>query len=178
MKTKKVFSLALICMLLASIMFGGTDVSAKPSRSLKVTYKGKTVTLEKTSGSDKRGRNKDITVAKCEKAWGKAKKSTTENIVFYLWKNKKTRIEFSDYDAPAGAVGAMDIEIRDKNGAFAGIKVGMSKAKAVKKMRKVFGSRNVKVTSKSIYTTNGELTTAASVTIKNGKVSRISALRT
>lgn len=72
----------------------------------------------------------------------------------------------------------MDIEIRDKNGTFAGIKVGMSKAKAVKKIRKVFGSRNVKVTSKSIYTTNGELTTAASVTIKNGKASRISALRT
>lgn len=48
MKDKKIFSLVLICMLMVSIIFSGTDVSAARKAGLRVTYKGKTVTLLKT----------------------------------------------------------------------------------------------------------------------------------
>lgn len=179
MKTKKIFSFTLICMLLVSILFGGTDVSAKANRLLKVTYKGKTVALVKNYNVNEYGRSKSITLAKCEKAWGKAKKKKNDALVTYTWKNKKTNIELTNFDAPAGEVGSIHISIKDKNGSIAGIKVGMSKAKAIKKLKDIFGSSNVKVYPQSvsgIYGGNG-MHISTGFTVKNGKVSEVSAFR-
>lgn len=166
MKTKKIFSLTLICMMLVSIIFGSADVSAKAKKSLKVTYKGKTVTLVKDIINNA-GRNKSITLAKCEKAWGKAKKKNT-GTAYYDWKSKKTKISLTDFDAPAGAVGSIYISVKDKSSSIAGIKVGMSKAKAIKKLKKTFGSKNVSAYSKYIYL--GSTIVYVSFEIKNGKV--------
>lgn len=178
MNTKKIFSFTLICMLLVSIIFGGTDVSAM-AHSLKVTYKGKTVALVKSFHGNEYGRNSSITFAKCEKAWGKAKKKNDHGLVTYTWKNKKTQIDLTNYDAPTGVVGSINVSVKDKNGSIAGIKVGMSKAKAVKKLNTIFGSTNVKVTSGSISTTYGGngLCIFTNFVIKNGKISEMSASR-
>lgn len=180
MKTKKIFSLTLICMLLVSIIFGGTNVSANAKKSLKVTYKGKTITLSQNFNVDKYGRNKNITFAKCEKAWGKAKKVKSGGIVFYAWKSKKTLIEMSNYKTTAGEVGAISISVKDKNCSVSGVKVGMSKAKALKKLNKTFGSKNVKVTSKYIYIKYGgkRMPTEIQFNIKKGKISEMIVFRT
>lgn len=179
MNTKKISSFTLICMLLASIIFGGTDVSAKANKSLKVTYKGKTVALVKNYNVNEYGRSNSVTFAKCEKAWGKAKKKKNNALVSYTWKNKNTKIELSNFDAPAGVVGSISISIKDKRGAIAGVKVGMSKATAIKKLKNIFGPKNVRVSSTAvagIYGGNG-MHISAGFTIKNGKVIGMSAFR-
>lgn len=153
MKTKKLFSLTLICMLLVSIIFSGTDVSAKSKMALKVTYKGKTLTLVDNFKENSFGRSSNVTFKKCEKAWGKPKKkksSDVGNTTNYTWKTKKTEIVLNDYDAPAGVVGGIYVSINDKNGALAGIKVGMTKAKALQKLKKTFGSSKVSVSNEYI----------------------------
>lgn len=143
MKTKKLFSLALVCALLVSVVFGGTDVSAKSKVPFKVTYKGKTVTLVEDYNT--LGQNtKRVSLQKVKKAWGKCKTKKESACTTYTWKTKKTEIAISDNWHP-GKVSGMSISIKDKNGSIAGVKVGMTKAQALKKLKKTFGSSHVKL---------------------------------
>lgn len=138
---KKIFSLVLICMLMASIIFSGTDVSAAQKPVLKVAYKGKTVTLVKNL---KDSHKNNVSLKTVQKAWGKGKAKKMTGYTTYTWKTKKTTIEISDNNNP-GKVSGTSITIEDKNGSLAGVKVGMTKAQALKKLKKTFGAKHVKV---------------------------------
>lgn len=170
MKNKKIFSLVLICMMMVSIIFSGTDVSAAQKAVLKVGYKGKTVTLMKNL---KDSHKNNVSLKTVQKAWGKGKKKKMNNFAAYTWKTKKTRIEISDNNNP-GKVSGLSITIEDKNGSVAGVKVGMTKAKALKKLKKTFGAKHVKMQKIE----NGNLIVIERLglfnyVVKSGKVTRI-----
>lgn len=71
MKNKKIFSLVLICMMMVSIIFSGTDVSAARKTGLKVGYKGKTITLYKNFRGD--SHKNTVSLKTVQKVWGKGK---------------------------------------------------------------------------------------------------------
>ncbi len=173
MKDKKIFSLVLICMLMVSIIFSGTDVSAARKAGLRVTYKGKTVTLYKNPRRD--SHKNTVSLRTVQKAWGKGRSKKMTGCTTYTWKTKKTKIEISDNSNP-GRVSGSIIDIKDKNGSLAGIKVGMTKAKALKKLKKTFGAKHVKM-QKAL---NGEsfiridnLGAINSFRIKSGKITSL-----
>lgn len=141
MKNKKIFSLVLICMMMVSIIFSGTDVSAAQKAVIKAGYKGKTVTLMKNL---KDSHKNNVSLKTVQKAWGKGKAKKMTGFTTYIWKTKKTKIEISDNNNP-GKVSGLIIDIKDKNGSLAGVKVGMTKAKALKKLKKTFGAKHVKM---------------------------------
>lgn len=92
----------------------------------------------------------------------------------YTWKTKKTKIELSDASANPGNVCGISITIEDKNGSMSGVKVGMTKAKALKKLKKTFGAKHVKMQKIE----NGNLIIIESMglynyLVKSGKVTRI-----
>lgn len=174
MKSRRLFSFALICVLLVSIIFGGADVSAKSKVALKVTYKGKTVTLIKDN--DEIIKNpvtyKKVSIKNVQKAWGKGSSKTTKlsgtttTWKTYTWKTKKTKISIADNHYP-GKVGAIDISIKDKNGSIAGVKVGMTKAQALKKLKKAYGLKHIQVQGDFIRIDNLGMN---SFTVKSGKI--------
>lgn len=161
MKNRRLFSFVLICVLLVSIVFGGTDVSAKSKVALKVTYKGKTVTLIKN--------NKKVSIKSVQKAWGQGNPKTTNTWMTYTWQTKKTKISIED-NHYTGKVGGINISIEDKNGSIAGVKVGMTKAQALKKLKKVYGSKHVQAQGDFIRIDNLGMN---SFTIKSGKIVRM-----
>lgn len=172
MKTKRIFSLTLICMLLLSVAFGSVSVSAKGKlQPMKVAFKGKTVTLFKDTLPT--AKNQCATMKKVQKAWGKGKKKPYGSSYSYTWKKGKTEIMVTD-NWYKGRVGGMTISIKDKNASMMGVKVGMTKAQALKKLKKTFGSRvkNIKFSdgTPAIQIEN----TMCSFSLKSGKVIRMS----
>lgn len=171
MKDKKIFSLVLICMLIVSIIFSGTDVSAARKAGLRVTYKGKTVTLLKTPQDSHKN---TVSLKAVQKAWGKCKTKKVYKTTTCTWKTKKTKIEISDALANPGNVCGIHISIEDKNGSVSGVKAGMTKAKAFKRLKKTFGAKHVKMQKIE----NGDLIVIDGMglynyVVKSGKVTRI-----
>lgn len=138
--TKKLFPVALICALIISIIFSSTNVSAGSKFFLEVGYKGKTVTL---FNGKKRTSLKTV-----QKAWGKSKTASSyeaSGLYPYNWKAGKTKILIVS-NRPNGKTGSMHISIKDKNGSMSGVEIGMTKAQALKILKKKYGSRNLEVT--------------------------------
>lgn len=145
---KSIFALILGAFIAISAVNPETAYAAGKKMSLNVGFKGKTVNLIKDINN---GERNEITIASLKKKWGKpkVKKSDDGYFVFYTWKKGKTKIEVGDAVVEAGKknysgyVGSISISIKDKNGSLWGVKVGMSKADAMKKIKKALGTKKV-----------------------------------
>lgn len=91
---------------------------------------------------------KPVKIKTVEKKWGKPDKiewfvkKAKEG--WYTWKKGKTTIKLNNFSGKeSGDVGG--IEIKDKNGSIYGVKVGMKKETALKKLRKAVGKNSVVV---------------------------------
>jgi hypothetical protein len=124
------------------LVFG--NVIAVPAQAkgtkgkITVTYKGKTVTL-----MDSKTKNGCTSPSKLKKSWGTPTKGTYSQ----TWKKGKSSVEVGDN----GGWYYLIISIKDKNMTLCGVKVGTSKSKAVKTLKKTFGSDAVTATDKKIY---------------------------
>jgi hypothetical protein len=130
------------------LVFG--NVIAVPAQAkgtkgkITVTYKGKTVTVL-DSKTKKKG---CVSPSKLNKVFGKSGDYTDSNtkIIYRAWNKGKSRIEVTESYGWYG----LGIFIKDKNISLCGVKVGMSKSKAVKILKKTFGADAVTATDKKI----------------------------
>lgn len=178
MNKKRILSAFMALFMIFSMVFATkVNVSAKSAKGVKITFDGKSVTLN-TKAEPK-------TLEEVEKIWGKKTRLAEDDEEYagyaYVWEKGKSKIivmqpskavpEFED------ALGYTCAEISDKNASVAGVKVGMKRADALKKLQKAYGKKNVKqmkdgntYTEISVNVGNGM---PVSYNIKSGKVSSI-----
>jgi len=169
--TLKSIITVIICIATAitSISAGmGTACAAGKKIPLKAGFKGTEIILVKDLNS---GSREDIKIKKLEKKWGKPSKTKrfNENKTSYIWKKGKTSIEITNDSTCKDYVGGIHISIKDKNGSLYGIKVGMKKNMAAKKIKKALGIK-AEYNGESLLVDTG-LYAPISFEIKNGKVS-------
>jgi len=173
-----------LCLIASLVLGTQMEVSAKNQKSpnLTLTFNGGTITLDFARADpftvdDKKDSKEPKTLAEVEEKFGKRTKMTKDELILsedetlysytYIWKKGKTKISISD-NPQINRLKYAFVNIKDKNGAVNGIKVGMSKTKAVKILKKQYGSKNVNVSKNSI-----SAALQLNFTIKNGKVSKI-----
>lgn len=176
MNNKRILSIFMALCVIAGLVLGiQTEVSAKTKKTVKLTFNGKSITLDTDRGQ--KNRQEPKTLSEVENKLGKKTRKGTEKDggygETYVWKKGKTKIVISE-DVGGNGLGYASIEINDKNGSMDGLKVGMSKDKAVKKLKNAYGSKHVQVSKNSLFVDN---TVVFSVDFKNGKVSSISWMR-
>lgn len=158
-----------IATIITSISAGtGTACAAGKKIPLKAGFKGTEIILVKDLNI---GSREDTKIKKLEKKWGKPSKTKrlNENETSYIWKKGKTSIEITNDSTCKDYVGGIHISIKDKNGSLYGIKVGMKKNMAAKKIKKTLGIK-AKDDDESLWVDTG-CYAPISFEIKNGKVS-------
>jgi hypothetical protein len=165
-----------LCLALVITTICSTPVSASvPKKAYSVTFNGKTKTLIKLSDTKKDSYTGSVSPDSLKKAWGKyTKKDRGDGITDYNFKKGKTTLTFTSIEGVTWW--SPYITIKDKNAAFCGVKVGMTKDKAVKKLQSVFGKSPVKSTSKQItleFSDDEDYPGYLEITINSGKVTKI-----
>lgn len=133
---------AILCAVIAITGIGSsTAYAAGKKLPLKVTFNGTSVNLLKDMKKDDYASEKVETI---EKKWGKPskKEAVDDAYIEYTWKKGKTTIGFT-LNTEHNSLFMYHIDIKDKNGALCGLKVGMKKEMVLKKMQKMFGKKNV-----------------------------------
>jgi hypothetical protein len=163
--------LIFLCLTLVLTSLSPSLVSAAtPKKAISVTYKGKTKTLIKISDVKKSSYRGCVNPNTLTKAWGKYTKKTNENVEDYIFKKGKSKVTIGTF---GDGWWSMEISVKDKNMAVCGVKVGMTKAKAVRTLQSVFGKNAVTATSTKITAKNG-VYEPVTVTLKSGRVTGIS----
>jgi len=197
-KTISVFTALVLAIAICLSAFGTNAYAASENGNLKIKYKGKTVVLD--SGAFSHNMNM-IKIKNVKKAWGKPNKTVTnEESKIHTYKKGKTKITLYTkvYNSAAsngykkGYYHLGDITIKDKNASLAGVKVGMSKNTAMKKLKKYYGTNKIdmgeyftgdKRKISRVYYENGAINVfmgpfmPIEFIIKKGKVTEISWMR-
>lgn len=134
---------AIICAVIAiTSIETSMAYAAKKKIPFKVAFNGTSVSLFKDINPGDYSKLKTV-----EKKWGKPSKKETVGDSYATectWKKGKTSIHLVGRNADDCVI-RFSIDIKDKNGALCGIKVGMKKETALKKMQNMFGKKNVTV---------------------------------
>ena len=164
---QSMLGILLCAMLLITGLETGTVQAAKKKIPLTVGFQGETVTLAEDVSEDIHITPKDL-----EKKWGKPKKKTEGTNTSYIWEKGKTSIRYS-LDTESFTM--IFINIKDKNGEFLGVKGGMKKATAMKKLKKALGVKEADIQKEGkeerLYLPLAGVTPC--VYFENGKVSLI-----
>ena len=150
--------------------------AAAETINLTVRYKGKNVTFEayrNPNTSKTKIVKKAKTYAAVKKAWGKA--NVVEGGVggyAYTWKSGKTEIWFNT-DEKGKRSESILIDIKNKKATLCGIKVGMSKKQALRKLRKQWGKKNVSTTKNQILVQTYPGLIPMTFDLKSGKIRSI-----
>lgn len=192
--TIKRIAAIVLCMVIAVTGLNTQTVSAASKKlPLKVTFNGKTASLVKDVREYSYSESDYPSIKSLETKWGKAKKSFYENgptpdhkYPQYTWKKGKTKIAVCKYDAESKGIHYFAIEIKDKNGALCGVKVGTKKDTALKKFKNAFGIKKLKE-GENMFTDGGNvfislgiigsskgIQSNLNIKFKNDKVSSIS----
>lgn len=145
MKRKVTTILALLlCAIITVTSICADTAYAAEKTPLKVTFKGKTVTLVKDI-NEKPAAPKFKTL---KSKWGKPKTSMRENdFQYYEWKKGNSTICYNISNVPRSERMGCDrtyirIDAYDKNIAINGVKVGMKQEKAEKILKKLSSNDN------------------------------------
>lgn len=162
-----------LCLALAVTMICATPASAAvPKNAYSVTFKGKTKTLIKLSDVEKDSYNGAVAPNTLTKAWGKYTKKSKDGITDYIFKKGKSSVLIGCVEG--NSWWSTEVSIKDKNMAFCGVKVGQTKAKAVKTLSTIFGESVVKATDKKITLEfDTDMPGLLTIKLKSGKVSSI-----
>jgi len=170
-----------ICIALSMVFCLPTDAAAA-TKGVKVTYNGKSITFYSRYDEES---SEPKSLKEVEKKWGKKTRLAKEGEEYadmaYVWKKGKSKISImqdftyeGDQIVYADRLGYVCAEVRDKNVTVAGVKVGMKKSTAVKKLQKLYGKKNVTADKGK----KGTITVSADAGImeiryKNNKISYI-----
>lgn len=134
-KITTIITMLLCAIITITAISTDTTYAADKNIPVKLTFKKKSVTFqvnEEKGGIDK------VKVNTLKKKWGKPSISKNEFMTEYAWKKGKSEIKYLDiYDMPRSS--QIYITAYDKNTSLYGIKVGMTKSK-VKKILKKLGT--------------------------------------
>lgn len=198
MNKKHILSALLaVCMVFCMMLYTREGVSAKSADGIKIVFSGKkAVTFN--SGSEPE------TLSQIESKWGEKTRLAEGYEEYageaYVWEKGKTFISIREYkESEGGGLGYVMLEIGDKNASVAGVKVGMKRSSALKKLQGIYGKKKVVLlkggqyavpdgdsfaidgkasgksyTEISVMTKNGM---PLSFTLKNNKVTNISWMR-
>ena len=140
-KKRIVSALLAVCMVFSMLLCIRTDVYAKSTESIRISFDGKkAVTLN--AGSEPE------TLSQVEEKWGKKTRLAAGDEEYageaYVWEKGKTFISIREYKESEGSgLGYVMLEAGDKNASVAGVKVGMKRSRAVKKLQKIYGKKKV-----------------------------------
>lgn len=191
-KLKAAVALILCAFIVLSGISTETAFAANKKIPLKVKFNGAEVSLIKDIYVDTD--NLIPLLSSLKKKWGTPKIDKHDgDWSSYTWKKGKTRIEVNNWAFFAGAMEKEDdimsggsFSIKDKNASVWGVKVGMTKDAALKKIKKALGIKKVYKTYESgvcivakkksieVWT---DVSYPVTFELKNGKVTCISWLR-
>lgn len=135
MKKKITTIIAMLLCAILTITAISTDTAYAADKNIpvKVTFKKKTITLK--VNTEKGGIDR-VKLSTLKKKWGKPDSNKDEFMAEYVWKKGESEIKYVDvYEAPHSS--QIYITAYDKNTSVSGIKVGMSKTKAKKLLKKL-----------------------------------------
>ena len=142
MNKKRILSALLaVCMVFSMVLCIQSDVSAKSAGGIKIVFNGKkAVTLNSSSEPE--------TLSQIEKKWGEKTRLAEGYEDYageaYVWEKGKTFISIREYkESEGGGLGFVMLEVGDKNASVAGVKVGMKRSRAVKKLQGIYGKKKV-----------------------------------
>ncbi len=147
---KAMLAVALCAAMAVSGIGTGAAVShaAEKKQPLSVNFCGKSAVLVKDlNQAEKQG--SQVKFKTLEKKLGKPDKKEagydgSKDAWTYTWKKGKTSIMVNNFTGTVpGNIGGIEIEIGDKNASVYGVKVGMKKETALKKLEKAAGSEKV-----------------------------------
>lgn len=151
-KLKAAAALILCAFIVLSGMNTETAFAANKKIPLKVKFNGVTVNLVKNLRSIEDDNSPALSSLK--KKWGAPKTDKygegEDAYSTYTWKKGKTTIEVSDWDSSGKnrhIITGVGFTIKDKNAAVWGVKVGMKKDTALKKIKKALGTDKVSKTA-------------------------------
>lgn len=161
MKTtlKRIIAVILCAIIAIANAGANTAYAAGKEIPLKVTFNGASANLIKdleTSG----GRGDTLSLGALEEKWGEPSKkrddgikSNTAATTTLMWKKGKTYIAIlcTDPELENSEAGSITIDMKDKNGAVLGVKVGMKADKAFKILQKTLGKKKVELGKKKGY---------------------------
>lgn len=140
-----------LCMAAGMVLCAQTQAFAAAAKGVKVTYNGKSIVFDRQivyqgEKPSVKLNSEPKTLKEVEKKWGKKTRLAkgTEEYAgeAYVWKKGKTFISVRQ-DPGGECLGYAYVESKDKNVTVAGVKVGMKKAAAVKKLQKQYGASAV-----------------------------------
>ena len=146
---KKTISIFTVFALVAAFCLSAFSINtyaATENGNLKIKFKGKTLVLDSGAFSDDLNM---IKTSKVKKAWGKPNKTESNpGYNFHTYKKGKTTIRLDINKGESkyykkGYYHSGWITIKDKNASLAGVTVGMSKKKAMKKLKKYYGTNKI-----------------------------------
>lgn len=175
-----------LCLAFSMVLFARAYVSAKSSDGIKIVFNGKKAVA---LGSE----SEPETLSRIEGRWGEKTRLAESPEEYageaYVWEKGKTFISIREYkESEGGGLGYVMLAVSDKNASVAGVKVGMKKSRAVKKLQGIYGKENVVLLKEgqpavpdwkpcpeiSVRTEAGM---PVSFSLKNGRVFRISWMR-
>lgn len=136
----------ILCAVMITVGFrAATAYAAKSKPPLKVAWNGAAVSLVKVQ---KDGSEEAASLETVVDKWGEPDKKVKLDDVYtqYFWKNGKSTVQFDtckNSDTGDAFLCHFFVQLKGKNDALCGIKIGMKKETAIKKLQKMYGKNNV-----------------------------------
>ena len=135
----------ILCAVLAitGITFFGFDTAyAAEKTPFTITFKGKSVKLDKDFNNSIENGIKKISYKSLKKKWGKASEATDyEGSPFFWIKDTSSVIYYEGETKNSGS--ALQFELYSKNSGICGIKIGAKKAAVLKKLKKIVDQKYI-----------------------------------
>jgi len=132
-KITTIITMLLCAILTITAISTDTAYAADKNIPVKVTFKKKTITLN--VNTEKGGIDR-VKLSTLKKKWGKPGSNKDEFMAEYAWKKGESEIKYVDvYEQPHSS--QIYITAYDKNTSIYGIKVGMTKTKVKKLLKKL-----------------------------------------
>jgi len=164
MKTtmKRIIAIVLCAVIAIASTGTNTAYAATSKPPLKIKFNGKSINMVRVLEN---GDEESASINEVLNKFGNPDKKQTSKddgrYTFYTWKKGKSSITFSHYvdtEYDTDILCHFNVNLKGKNDALCGIKVGMKKAKAIKKLKKMFGNNNVCVAKEgqTVFYKNGK----------------------
>lgn len=140
---------AIFCMVIVITSIGTSTAYAASKPPLKVTFNGKSINMVKTLAN---GEEESASIDEVLKIFGNPDKKQVnkndERYTHYTWNKGKSSVGFAHYvdtEYNTDILCFFGVHLQNKNDALCGIKIGMKMDKALKKLEKMFGKKNVSI---------------------------------
>ena len=150
MKTtfKRIIAVILCAVIVIASTGTNTAYAATSKPPLKLKFNGKSINMVNVLEN---GNEETASIAEVMKKFGEPDKKSEANdlgteFTEYVWEKGSSSIQLTNIKVLSNGseyLGHFDVQLKGKNDALCGIKVGMKKAAVLKKLKKMFGKNDV-----------------------------------